>query len=192
MKRKSHTTKTPLMLVLLALPFRAAAYGARKLLDLRPYIVFDLDNTVCDMLSVLDRRYGKRPAGIYYHPEVTPETFKECPKIYLEASPYYGMLWITRLAGILFNVAYLTARDNSSRRATNVFLKSWGFGRGRVFYNVKDKAAFARRNFRKVVLAFEDNPEEIRNYDRKGIFVIVPAHDYNVPEQRNHCTVTVR
>lgn len=147
-------------------------------------VAFDICNTLADIVTVLDNRFGLRPRGVYHHPKVTSATFIAYPMIYGEAKPYKLAAALVWFMSLFFEVVYITSRDESARTVTEFWLTAHHFPRKKVYYGVSNKANLAKELG--VVLAFEDCPDEIRAYDMAGIKTIVPKRDYNLREQKTH------
>jgi uncharacterized HAD superfamily protein len=145
-------------------------------------IAVDIDNTICDTLTVLRRRLSPPLVAervVDWEPYgATPEFWSRYGnEVFMEAEPYPGAVEAVRALAMEEGVAYISARPRSAGRTTADWLERWGFPVIHAAIDVRDKAGMAR-DFR-CRLAIEDDPRQIAAYQASGMPVLVPYRGYN-------------
>lgn len=139
-------------------------------------IAVDICNTLADVNAVLEKYYGKMPEGIYHHPAVDHDFFRNNPDIFREALPLPGAVQALTQLAKKEKILYLTARPLEAEEATRWFLDHYRFPYAEIIFST-NKTDIACRH--KIKRAIDDSPSEIVKYKSAGISVAVYRQHYN-------------
>lgn len=135
----------------------------------------DICNTIADVNTQIAKIIGKWPSHMYKHPAITKEFFENHPEVFIKAMPYPGAAETLKL--IKSDIIYLSSRPDWAWDITKDWLQKNDFPEGLLILT-HNKVLMAKKIG--VIIAIEDNPEDIILYQKEGINVLVKAQPYNI------------
>ena len=146
-------------------------------------VVVDLCNTVCDVNGMIEDLFSiKREQGQYRYKNMSDDFFRLCPEIFLLPEVFdYAAECLNMIKKQQYEIVYVTSRPIEAENVTACYLREHGFPEGRMIFTL-DKASTCReiKKCMKIQVAFEDEPGNIKAYEKENIPVLVREWDYNM------------
>lgn len=140
-------------------------------------VAVDICNTIANINESLGKFFVKNP-GEYRFNGATEEFFSNHLEIFSEAEPIFGAAYALRKVARKHEIVYITSRPQAAVGVTLEWLQRWNFPPGKIYFATKNTSKTDIAVKEGISLAFEDDPEQIREYIDVNIPTFAPLWDY--------------